>query len=100
MSQVAAGLVTLPGDTGTDVVGCPLTGGTIVMKRGRPEGVFLLTPDNRSYVQGTRPWYYVGTGPATAGCSLILLFVVPLMGAAVLWHLIAAKLALRSFRQN
>ena len=70
------------------------------MKRARPDGVFFLDPDNRSYVQGTRPWYYVGTGPATAGCSLVVLFFVPVLGVVMLWHLIAAKLEWRSFRQN
>jgi hypothetical protein len=70
------------------------------MKRSRTEGVFFLDPDNRGYVQGTRPWFYVGTGPATAGCSLVILFVVPLVGVAILWHLIATKLEWRSFRQN
>jgi hypothetical protein len=70
------------------------------MKRAPTEGVFFLDPDNRGYVEGTRPWYFVGTGPATAGCSLIFLFVVPVVGLAVVWHLVATKLEWRSFRQN
>jgi hypothetical protein len=70
------------------------------MKRALPEGVFFLDPDNRSYLLGSRPWYYVGTGPATAGCSLIILFVVPALGVAVLWYMISTKLEWRSFRQK
>ena len=70
------------------------------MKRSPTEGVFFLNPDNRSYVESTRPWYYVGTGPATPGCSLVILFVVPVVGVAMLWYLIATKLEWRSFRQN
>ena len=70
------------------------------MKRSPTQGVFLLDPDNRSYLEGRRPWYYVGTGPATAGCSLIIIFVFPVVGVAVLWYLIATELQWRSFRQN
>jgi hypothetical protein len=70
------------------------------MERAQTKGVFFLDPDNRAYVEGTRPWYYVGTGIATAGCSLILLFVVPLVGVAFLWYLIATELEWRSCRQN
>ena len=70
------------------------------MKRALPEGVFFLDPDNRSYLRGRRPWYYVGTGPATAGCSLIILFVIPALGVAVLGYMIATKLEWLSFRHN
>jgi hypothetical protein len=70
------------------------------MKRARTDGVFFLDPDNRSRLEGTRPWYYVGTGPATPGCSVALVFGGPLLGAAMLWYLIAAKLEWQSFRQN
>jgi hypothetical protein len=70
------------------------------VERAQTGGVFFLDPDNRAYVEGTRPWYYVGTGPATAGCSLTLLFVVPLVSVPFLWYLIATQLELRSVRQN
>jgi hypothetical protein len=70
------------------------------MKRAQTDSVFFLDPDNRSRREHTRPWYYVGSGPAAPGCSVALVFGGPLLGVAMLWYLIAAKLEWRSFRQN
>jgi hypothetical protein len=70
------------------------------MERPQTEGVFFLDPDNRSYLEGSRPWYHVVGGNAPVGCSLIFLFVVPLVGVPFLWYLITTQLKWRSFRQN
>jgi hypothetical protein len=70
------------------------------MKRVKAEDVFFLHPENPFHPEDTKPWYEVGSGPAAPGCSLVLLFGGPFLGADMLWHLIAAKLEWQSFREN